>query len=961
MRVLGPVQTFDDTGSEVPVGSRSQRLVLAVLAAHAGETVSADRLVDALWGDQPPRTASATLRTYVSRLRRILGDAVALHSGGYALTVPLGGLDSEQFERLVEEVRSQPPALRAELLDRALGLWRGPAFGDLADEEPLRGTAIRLEELRYSVREARAAALVATGRAAEAAAAAEELVAEHPLREGAWAVLVDALTDAHRVPEALRAYRRAAAALAESGLEPSDRLRQAEAAALTQEVRVPAPRRLPTPASSLVAREDDLVEIDRLLAGSRLVTLTGPGGVGKTRLAVEAALRAASGYEWGARLVELSRVEHGEAVGPAVVDALGLSMEAGSVEAVLGRAGALDLLVVFDNCEHVIDQAAAVADALVTGGERVRVLATSRERLGVAGERVWPVRTLPLEAPGSPARQLFLERALAVRPDLEPSEETVLVADRIVARLDGLPLAIEMAAGRAGTLPLSQLADWLDDHLAGLRFERGTVAARHRTLAALVEWSQALSSTEDRALFMEFSVFVARADPIDIAAVTGRPDVLEGLCRLAERSLVVAHAEEPRARFSMLSTIRTQAAQQLAASGKADVLYRRHAEHFAEAAASADGELRTPDEGGAHARLEGLVDDLRAAHQWSRTRDLPLAARISAALHLFAQSRLRDEALGWASVLAAQSLESIPGGAAAAVLASAAQRAVSTGHLGRARQLAERGVAVAGTAPERAYPLEVLSDVHLYEGRLEESATAAREALIAGRESGDPHCLVAGTIGLALPAAYAGRLDAAERALEIDVDRRDLAPSDRGWLAYAEGEVVLDRDPARALAALDEAVALADSVGNRYLGGVARVSACSLRARAGDPGEALGAFASVIEHWRRQSTLKHQLTTLRNLTVLLERMGAVSEAAELLGSVQGDTVAPTYGEEAVRLAEIRTRIVRALGDTEATRRFAAGAGRTIDQAAVVALEWVRRPNVVTRCDGAPEAGEAGRI
>ena len=946
MRVLGPVEAFDETGAPVAIGSRSQRLVLAVLAAHTGHTVSADRLVDALWGDEPPRTASGTLRTYVSRLRHVMGDAVALRPGGYALTVPRSEVDSEQFEHLVQEAGSQAPAARVELLERALELWRGPAFGELGDEEALRGAAVRLEELRYAAREARAAALVGAGRPGEATAAAEELVAEHPLREGAWTALVEGLGAAQRVPEALRAFRRARAALAESGLEPSERLKRAEAAVLALEAPAPAPRRLPTPASSLVGRDRDLSEIDRLLASSRIVTLTGPGGVGKTRLAVETALRTSSDHEWGARLVKLSGVEDGRAVGAAAVDALGLSVEAGSVGATLRRAGALDLLVVLDDCEHVIDEAAAVAEALVTGGERVRVLATSRERLGVDGERVWPVAPLALGGPQSPAGRLFVDRVRAVRPHLELSGDALAVVDRIVALVDGLPLAIEMAAGRAGTLALPQLADWLESHLGGLRFERRAVEERHRTLAAVMEWSETLLSPDDRALFAELSVFAGMAEAADVAAVTGRADVLDGLCRLAERSLLVAQPDEARARFGMLTTVRAHAAQRLAASARTDVLARRHAGHLADAAGSADRALRTPDEGAAHGRLHGLIDDLRAAHQWARGRDQALAARLSAALHLFAQSRLRDEPLGWATALAAEPLESVPGNVAATVLASAAQRAVNTGHLGRARQLAERGVAAAGTAPERVYPLEILSDVHLYEGRLDASATAASEALSASRESGDPHFLVASTIGLALPVAYAGRPDAAAEVLRGELDRRELAPSDRGWLAYGEGEVVLDRDPDRALAALDEAITLADGVGNRYLGGVARVSACSLRARAGDPDEALGAFASVIEHWRGQSTLKHQLTTLRNLVVLLGRMGAIPEAAELLGSVQGDAVAPTYGEEATRLAEVRVRLVSALGHGEASRRLAAGGRRSVDQAAVAALDWLggwRRP------------------
>ena len=942
MRVLGPVEAFDQTGAPVGIGSRSQRLVMAVLAAHAGQTVSSDRLVDALWGDEPPRTASATLRTYVSRLRHVLGDAIALRPGGYALSVPPSDIDSEEFERLVQQAVSQAPAARVELIERALELWRGPAFGELADEELLRGAAIRLEELRYAAREARATALVGAGRPGEATAAAEELVAEHPLREGAWTVLVEALTAAQRVPEALRAFRRADAALAESGREPSDRLKRAEAAALAAEAPAPAPRRLPVPASSLVGRDRDLREIDRLLESSRLVTLTGPGGVGKTRLAVETALRATSGHEWGARLVELSGVDEARAVGAAAVDALGLSVEAGSVEATLRRAGELDLLVVLDNCEHLVEEAAAVAEALVTGGERVRVLATSRERLAVDGERVWPVTPLALEGPGSPAARLFVERARALRPDLELSESTLAAVDRIVALLDGLPLAIEMAAGRAGTLPLPELAGWLESHLDGLRFERRGVEDRHRALAAVIEWSEALLTPTDRALLADLSVFVGMAEAADVAAVTGRPDVLDGLCRLAERSLVVAHADQPRARFGMLTTIRTHAARRLGASGRRGSVARRHAERLADVAASADRALRTPGEGDAHGRLQGLVDDLRAAHQWARGRDRALAARLSASLHLFAQSRLREEPLGWATALAAESLEPVPGAVAATVLASAAQRAVNTGHLGRARELAERGVAAAGTAPERVYPLEILSDVHLYEGRLDASAAAAGEALAAARQSADPHFVVASTIGLALPLAYAGQPDAAAKVLQVELDLRELAPSDRGWRCYAEGEVVLDRDPAFALAALNEAITLADAVGNRYLGGVARVSACSLRARAGDPDEAVHAFASVIEHWRGQSTLKHQLTTLRNLVVLLERVGAVPEAAELLGSVQGDAVAPTYGEEAARLAEVRARVVTALGHGEASRRLADGGRRSVDQAAVVALEWLGR-------------------
>lgn len=235
-------------------------------------------------------------------------------------------------------------------------------------------------------------------------------------------------------------------------------------------------------------------------------------------------------------------------------------------------------------------------------------------------------------------------------------------------------------------------------------------------------------------------------------------------------------------------------------------------------------------------------------------------------------------------------------------------------------------------------------------GQLAAAAEAAHRALLVAMDSGDLGAEVEARANIALAEAYAGRTAEAEAVLAEGVAWARLAPSDRGWLSYTEGEVVLDRDPPRALAALDRAVVLADSVGNRFLGGVARVSSCSLRARAGDPHEALEAFASIIEHWRRQRALTYQLTTLRNLVVALERAGCTAEAAELLGSVQADTVAPSYGEEASRLAVARTRITSELGQEEAGRRFEAGAGRSVDEAAAVALGWLSAMGMVRSVD-----------
>jgi hypothetical protein len=339
-------------------------------------------------------------------------------------------------------------------LEEALGLWRGPAFGDLADVEVLRGPARRLDELRLAAHEDLAAGWVRSGQAARAAAAAEDLVATQPFREGAWAVLVEALAEGGRAQEALRAYQRAAGALAEAGLVPSARLRAAEAAALSAPA-LPtlADRLLPVRASALVGRDDDLAAVEESIGGARLVTVCGPGGVGKTRLALAVAERLGNGFRWGARLVALASVDDAAAVPTVTADALGLSVEEGGAAAALARAGNLDLLVVLDNCEHVIDAAASVAGLLLTGGSRARVLATSRERLGVDGERTWTLAPLSLGGDDPPARRLFLDRARAARPGAGSGPEDLDAADRIVHRLDGLPLAIEMAAGRAASCP----------------------------------------------------------------------------------------------------------------------------------------------------------------------------------------------------------------------------------------------------------------------------------------------------------------------------------------------------------------------------------------------------------------------------------------------------------------------------------------------------------------------------
>jgi predicted ATPase/DNA-binding SARP family transcriptional activator len=935
--VLGDV-VVDDGDRVVPIASRNQRVILATLATQPRLAVGADRLIDAVWGDEPPPSAVGSLRTYVSRLRRLLGDAVTISAAGYCLDLPDDEIDLGRFHALADRAATTRSAERLALLEEALACWRGDAFGDLADVEVLRPAATQLEARRVAVLEDRAAALLDARRLDDAVAAAEAVVAEHPLREHSWAVLIEALTADRRVAEALRAYQRAVHALAEAGLVPSERLRRAEAAAVADEAVTLDRRTLAPPASSLVGRDADVVAVAGMVDRHRLVTLVGPGGVGKTRLAGAVAAAVADRFEWGARVVELAEVSSSDAVPDAVAHGLGLEVEPGAPLRALERAGRLDLLVVLDNCEHLIDATAAVAEALVTGGTRVRVLATSREALGVDGEHRWPVQPLPTASPGGAAYELFIDRARAVRPDLELAGDDRAAIHAVVQRLDGLPLAIEMAAARAATMALPELARRLDEELALLNSSRRTAEPRHRTLAALVEWSERLLDERDRDLFSDLAIFESAASAEAVELVIGRPSPIQSLSRLAERSLIVVDTSGNTTRFGMLRTVRDRAQVLLDGRGRRDELARRHAEYVERTAVEIDRMLRGPDEPAAGEHLGPLLAEARAAHAWALEHDVELAIRTCGALCLFAQTRLQDEVLGWSAALAAEAARR-GGPGSAGVLTAAAQRAVNAGAMDHARALALEAVALSDETTS-AMAFEILSDTHLLTGELDEARAVAEAGYDAATAAGDMHGVVVSVISRALASAYGGDVDEAMASLADAPERSRLGPSDQAWLCYAEGETLLDRDIERAVDLHDRAVALADSVGNRYLSGVARVSATSLRARAGDPLDSLEAFAAVIEHWRGQATGPHLLTTLRNLVVLLQRVDAVEEAAELLGSVESSEASPTFGEEAARLDIAHAWVIDRLGETEAQRRMAIGASRSADDAAVAMLDWI---------------------
>jgi hypothetical protein len=566
---------------------------------------------------------------------------------------------------------------------------------------------------------------------------------------------------------------------------------------------------------------------------------------------------------------------------------------------------------------------AAVVEDLLAAGGPLRVLATSRERLEVAGERVHPVAPLAVDGDDPAARRLFVERARAA--GAWTAEPDAAELDRVVRELDGLPLAIEMAAARAATVGLADLGDQLERDAAGLEHPGRGTAERHRTLSSVIAWSAALLDDAERAVLDDWPVFAGPVRPADATAVLeAHADIPD---RLVRRSLLALDVRDGRTRYRMLHTVRSAV---LDASPVRPALRRRHADWFLRVASESDAALRTSAEPDACALLSVQVADLRAAHAWARAADPALAARLSGALHLHATGTMNDEILGWAARLGPVLAADDPAGAAAQV--SVASRLVVGGELKAGEHRARQSLQVAPDDRVRVAALEVLGDVALYDGRLDESAALGLRIVELARSLGDPHYVLAGLSYPILCASYAGRYDEARewvaRARE-EMDRYDdLGPTVLGNLAYLAGEIEIEHRPAVALVHLERCVALAELSGCTFLGGVARVSASSVRARHGDPAAAVAAFDEVVRWWLVRANRTHLVTTLRNLVDLLERVGADADAAELWGAVVLGGGPATFGPERERLDRARERLEERLGG----ERFAelADIGGTLD-------------------------------
>ncbi|MGW5742475.1 BTAD domain-containing putative transcriptional regulator [Amycolatopsis sp. NPDC003861] len=642
--VLGAVAAWRPDGAAVAVGGPRSRTLLALLALDAGRFVPADRLIDGMYGEHPPDGAANALQSQVSRLRTALKDLapVEFTAAGYRLVVAPDEVDVHRFERLARDgralLKNGEPARAAEVLGDALALWRGPAFTDLADAPFAAPQATRLEELRADAVDDHAEARLALGQAEDVLPGLRETVAAQPLRERPRAQLVRALAAAERPADALAAFEDARRTLAdELGADPGPELAEAHLAVLRGETEKPVLPAMPAQLTSFVGRDAELRQVADLLGRARLVTLTGPGGTGKTRLAVE----VATAQTGPVAFVELAP-HGGGAVAGAVLAALGLreSSRGGPqdpVERLVSTLRTREVLLVLDNCEHVVEEAARLVARLLAACPGLRVLATSREPLGITGEQLAPVPRLAVPPPGTSAAQardfaavrLFAERAAASDPAFTLDESTIGDVQHVCAALDGLPLALELAAARVRSLELGEIAARLDDRFRLLARGSRTAEARHRSLRGVVEWSWDLLTAEERELARRLAVFSGGATAAAAAEVCGAD--VDLLPELADKSLV----EAVGGRFRMLETIRAFGAGKLAEAGEAETFHRAHAEYFLRFAAEADPKLRTAEQLDWLARLDADYDNLLAALRWSTEHDVVLALRLVTLLAMY--------------------------------------------------------------------------------------------------------------------------------------------------------------------------------------------------------------------------------------------------------------------------------------------------------------------------------------
>ena len=840
-RILGPLEAVAE-GRVVLLRAAKQRALLAILLLHAGEPVGSGRLIEDLWAGRPPASAAKVLQTYVSQLRKALGkDVIVTQPAGYELRIEPGGLDLLRFEHLVTEARDAEPPAAAQILREALALWRGPPLVDFAYEPWAHGAIGRLEELHLSALQDRIDADLALGRDGELVGEIEGLIVEHPLSEHLRGQLMLTLYRSGRQADALAAYRAARTTLVETlGIEPGDALRRLERAILEQDpaldLSTTAPPGRVTPSlrarsTSFVGRRRELREIPALLrlADVRLLTLTGAGGTGKTRLAIEATAGLENDFPDGVVLVELAPISNHELVAAAIAESLGLGEKPGRTpsELLVAYLRNRRMLLVLDNFEQVIAAATMLAH-LLAGAPGATLLVTSRTPLDIAEERILPVPALQLpdlsdtgqlgRVGQTEAVRLFVDRARDARADFWLSDANADAVVELCLRLDGLPLAIELAAARIKLLSPSAILTRLGPRTELLKAEPGSGApARHRTLHTAIEWSYDLLAADAQELFTSLGVFVG-GFPLDGAkAVAGDLplDVFDCVESLLNHNLLRTEriaGGEPR--FAMLETIREYALERLDKRGDGDAVRRRRAAFYALLAEEAEQALQ----GGQQLSWLDLIDaelpNIRAVLTWAiESGEAEDGLRIGGALwrywnmrgHL-TEGRERLErllAVGSGSSAARALVQS-----AVATIANVQGDHESVHRLVGASLPVHRGL---GNDHVVARDLAVLCSCAIATGNAEQAVALADEGLDVARRSGDLSLEAMLLFNVGMSRAWSGELDEGERAIEDGVRKAREAgnvTSVGNWLRALGSIALARRDWAQARAHFDESLAV---------------------------------------------------------------------------------------------------------------------------------------------------------
>jgi predicted ATPase/DNA-binding SARP family transcriptional activator len=975
LALLGGFRLQMDTGEPIPLATKKTTALLAYLALHPGEAQARPKLAALLWGDHVEAQARDSLRQALSLLRKALSHAcpgaLIAHEDTIGLAPTALTIDTRVFEDLI-----RGPGV--ENLERAIGLYRGefldgfqvaaPEFESWAAAERQRFRELALEGMAKLLDHHLSAGVIERG-----IHIATRLLAADPLQERVHRTLMELYARQGRQGAALRQYRTCAELLSrELGIDPDAQTKtlhrhllrewnrtqprasmvrgsvpEGPASGIRDELparegsnrSIPpsihakaAPGNLPVQATSFLGRDRDLARAGGILSSARLVTLTGPGGIGKTRLALQLAAKMHDNYPDGTWLVELAAFNDPNATGHAVADVFGITQQAGKTieQSVAHSLAGRSLLLILDNCEHLIDAIAGLAREILSACPHVSLLATSRETLMVDGEQTYPVA--PLECGDridAPAVELFVERARSVEPRFELNGDADTICE-ICRRLDGIPLAIELAAARTRAMSPSQIRDRLHERFRLLASGSRRVLKRHQTLRHAVEWSYDLLSSSEQAVLSRASVFsggfgLEAAERVCSGGDIAAADILYLLDSLVRKSLLSTKRVGNAVRYSQLETIRQFAEERLAMLGETEVVRARHAQFFAEDAETHHKVWRSPQQLIAYAWLDQEVDNLRAAFRWASSQDdIDVAARIASRIPGMAVLRVRSEPLNWPTEIV-DAARRVGHRRLGALLTYAAKRSWNLGRVHEATRYAEEAIALIGDAnfDPPVWAFAVLAMIASRQGNAESAVRFARAGAEHPADRRERQCLATLPFYLAMAGAHDEAMAIADRIVDEVAAAR--TPSSLIAALFSKGRAFSKADPPCALDAFEKALVHARTSGNRYWEIVIIPAVAELQVRSGDPVKTLRALPRMLEIWGQSTEIGLTTLTTATLILLFERLGQPMVAATLSGALSKIIPSTSFFQE---LPDTLAGVRHVLGDAAFSKAKRRGAAMT---------------------------------